>query len=89
MTKKERDQLELLKDLAEISGNQHRSLLSNTQVEYFGYLILKDELFETNQKIKKFEETEEYEKAAKALKIIKELEKHISEIKANNNFKNI
>lgn len=89
MTRKERDQLELLKDLADISGNQHRSLLSATQVEYFGYLILKDELFEINQRIKQFEETEEYEKAAQALKIIKELEKHISEIKANNNFKNL
>ena len=89
MTRKERDQLELLKDLAEISQNNNRSLLNTTQVEYFGYLILKDELFETNKEIKNYEKTEQYEKAAKALKIVKELEKHINEIKENNDFKNL
>ena len=60
-----------------------------TYVDYFGYLILKDELEKTNRIIKRHEKLEEYEVAAELLKSAKQIQEHIKEIEEENDFNKI
>tara|TARA_E500000318_G_scaffold103172_1_gene107990 strand:+ start:1910 stop:2170 length:261 start_codon:yes stop_codon:yes gene_type:complete len=86
MTEKEQDDLKTLQKIIAISGNRYEGFLSDKDIDYLGYLILKDELRKTNEIIKEFEKIENYEGAQDLLKSAKAIQKNIDEINSNYNF---
>tara|TARA_R110002012_G_scaffold3681_2_gene17275 strand:+ start:2551 stop:2811 length:261 start_codon:yes stop_codon:yes gene_type:complete len=86
MTDKERDDLEIFQKIMAISGDSYEGFLSDKDIDYFGYLILKDELRKTNEIIKEFEKIENYEGAQDLLENAKAIQKNIDEINSDYNF---
>jgi len=89
MTSKELKHLKSLRRIFEIAESSHDYSLSDAEMDYFGYLILKDELRKTNKIIKEYESLEKYEAAHELLQSVNTLKEHIKEIEEDNNFDKI
>ncbi len=89
MTNKEIKHFKSLKRMFEAAETSEDYSMPVAYLDYFGYLILKDELEKTNRIIKRHEKLEEYEVAAELLKSAKQIQEHIKEIEEENDFNKI
>ena len=79
MTKKEIEELDVLRNVFLSTEGYHDLILSQNKIDYFGVLLLKEQVMQLKEMISDYEKIEEYEACVDLQKDLTELTEAIKE----------